>query len=361
MQFGDPARVSHCKWPSAFCCGLLLLAIGAFRSPAQDVAEAARQEKARKAADAKPSRHVYTDEDLKRAVILTPEDRARLEAHRIYSNPGPLQQNAEKLPDNNELSESLGEIARRYREEKAAREAELAVQKRFTPFLYISSDTTLAAPAPAVEPLTAPEAAVPSARNHSNSVFKSNHPVVGSRARVSPFQPRPIVGAPSLSPASAAPSIALPARVPEAPSATSNAVVPSSSAGLHRVQVQHGQSWWKLAQLYLGNGARWREVRALNPPVSESSDVLELGRTVVVPDGTPSPKPLKESKITVSQGDSLWSLALRYFGRGSAWHCLARANPQVVDYTRLGIGTSLQLPQADALKSCVGKPAEEAE
>lgn len=131
MQSADPAQGSHCKWPSAFCCGLLLLSIGAFRSPAQDVADAARQEKARKTAEPQPSRHVYTDEDLKRSIILTPEDRARVEAHRIYNNPAPSQQNAERQPaDPNELSESLGEIARRYREEKAAREAQFAIEKK---------------------------------------------------------------------------------------------------------------------------------------------------------------------------------------------------------------------------------------
>src|SRR4051812_42366602 len=47
----------------------------------QDVAAAARQERARKE-QAKKSKHVYTDEDLRRDKILTPDDEARLAAGR---------------------------------------------------------------------------------------------------------------------------------------------------------------------------------------------------------------------------------------------------------------------------------------
>jgi len=44
------------------------------------VAEAARQERAQKESNQKKSKHVYTEQDLKRAQILTPEDRAQAEA-----------------------------------------------------------------------------------------------------------------------------------------------------------------------------------------------------------------------------------------------------------------------------------------
>ena len=46
----------------------------------QSVAEAARQERARQQADGDRATHVYTDEDLARPKILTPEDRARYAA-----------------------------------------------------------------------------------------------------------------------------------------------------------------------------------------------------------------------------------------------------------------------------------------
>jgi len=48
----------------------------------QTVAEAARQERARKEELQKRAKHVYTEEDLKHPSILTPEDRAQVEAKR---------------------------------------------------------------------------------------------------------------------------------------------------------------------------------------------------------------------------------------------------------------------------------------
>src|SRR5437867_12927751 len=48
----------------------------------QSVAEAARQERTRKENQQKKSKRVYTAEDLKREHILTPEDRAQLDARK---------------------------------------------------------------------------------------------------------------------------------------------------------------------------------------------------------------------------------------------------------------------------------------
>jgi hypothetical protein len=66
---------------------LSLATFGATISRAQDqqdqsVAEAARQERARKQEAQKSTKHVYTEEDLKHPHILTPEDRAQIEAKR---------------------------------------------------------------------------------------------------------------------------------------------------------------------------------------------------------------------------------------------------------------------------------------
>jgi len=49
---------------------------------AEQVGEAARQEKARKAAQQKKDSHVYTNEDLKQSQILTLQDRSRVEARK---------------------------------------------------------------------------------------------------------------------------------------------------------------------------------------------------------------------------------------------------------------------------------------
>src|ERR1700682_987167 len=81
---------------------------------AQDVAEAARQAQARKHQQTKHKKHVYTEEDLKRARILTREDQELLAAKKRDSVvPGAEAtanldaQTLEHLP--------LGDVARMYR------------------------------------------------------------------------------------------------------------------------------------------------------------------------------------------------------------------------------------------------------
>src|SRR6266851_6806042 len=77
---GSPSRFVRLT-----CSGILVISCTIFgfsQCYAQDVAEAARQEQARKTSQQKKTKHVYTDEDLKRAQILTPEDRAQVEARK---------------------------------------------------------------------------------------------------------------------------------------------------------------------------------------------------------------------------------------------------------------------------------------
>src|SRR5260370_2831511 len=60
---------------------------GATKCSAQDVAEAARQERTQKESKQKKTKHVYTEQDLKRDQILTPEDRAQVEAKKNQTVP----------------------------------------------------------------------------------------------------------------------------------------------------------------------------------------------------------------------------------------------------------------------------------
>jgi nucleoid-associated protein YgaU len=134
------------------------------RAQDQSVAEAARQERARKDQEQKSPRHVYTNEDLKRARILTPEDQARVEARKNecpqdpqkksclpapqQNAPGSLdanapQQTAPGAQDANSQQLSLGEVARQYRKE---RELEVLQPQQSEPFHLGLPATALAAP-----------------------------------------------------------------------------------------------------------------------------------------------------------------------------------------------------------------------
>ena len=347
----------------------LVCTAGLRAQDAQNVAEAARQEQARKAEKAKAPHHVYTDEDLKRAQILTPEDQAKVVARKTQATEKKEEQ-AKGSGESKPGEESLGEVARRYRKEKAEREAEEQAarareQGDRSQFLMKMPEATMAAPKPLVQPKAEMRGAESSRR--------------GMERRVSPFEPRPLRVAPSVTvvprgaeepsvPPSDAmkPKMTVAPRVPKAPSVpretgTSGlsvkpeAVAPSV-AMLTR-KVERGDSWWKLAEMYLGNGARWRELRGMNASDGRAPEFLMLGSTVKVPAEIAARKAPVGKSVTVAEGDSLWRLARVHLGRGTAWKCLLEANPELGAPERLQVGQRILLPAGNACVAGVVKMA----
>src|SRR5258708_27201285 len=111
----------RCGLNILLCSCLLFGAAQCRAQEPQDPAEAARQERARKE---QAQRHVYTEDDLGRAKILTPEDEARFAAQRRQP-PAPTElQMPDPLDASIELPQlPLGDVARRYREAKRAMQA----------------------------------------------------------------------------------------------------------------------------------------------------------------------------------------------------------------------------------------------
>ena len=294
---------------------------------AQDAAEAARQERERNAADAKAPRHVYTEDELKRAKILTPEDQAKVAARK--NNPTEKkEEQAKGAGESAPGEESLGEVARRYRKEKAEREAARAIgQGDHSQFPMKLPEATMAAPKMLVQPKTEPRAVGSSPRS-------------ARAGRVSPFEPRPLRVVPS------APREAVTSVLRAQPG-----VVTHDAAIVSR-KVERGDSWWKLAGIYLGNGARWRELRGMNPAATNRPELLLLGSTVLVPAGVVGRGTPVAKSVTVRKGDTLWGLAREHLGRGAAWKCLAEANPELGEPTRLRIGARVELPAEGAGSTC---------
>ena len=290
----------------------------------QDVAEATRQQHAHKSQQPAAPRHVYTDEDLKRPLILTPEDKKLAEAHR-KELPARAAKNPAAIDATNPTPESLGEVARRYRKEKAAREAQAWRQRKRLLRFKLNCPPA---------PLRSQSARLPRRvrlRLHrdrwlSNRRRRQRTPTC-SAVSLSPFSPRPTM------PSSASP----------VPSVNPSTLVPSRE--FQQLQVRPGESLWRIARRYLGDGARWQELLALNPSLATHPDSLAAGSTVIVPAAAAS-KTVHGSPpvITVQAGDTLWALARVHFGRGSDWPRLAQANPQISDYLHLQVGSQLQLP-----------------
>ena len=255
---------------------------------AQDVADAARQEQARKPKSAR-AKHVYSNDDLARTRILTPEDRRQLEAKRRHQNV-PAGQPPTELEASTLQELPLGDIARRLHAEKLAMGQTPQSPEFHLPF----GNTVLAAPRPAF-------------------AFVMPRPL--------PMQPRKI----------SAPR----------PPAFTDAATPRT------IIVRSGDSLWKLAQRNLGDGHRWHELAAVNPKIVNPEHIV-AGTPLRVADSAPAIQ--DDSKFTVHKGDNLWKIAEAKLGFGAQWSCLADANPSIVDANRIYAGQVLVLPAACPVK-----------
>jgi nucleoid-associated protein YgaU len=342
----------------------------------QQVAEAARQAKARKAAEQKKEAHVYTNEDLKQSQILSQQDRSRVEARK--NNPAATPANPVQPainPEHNSAPESLGEVARRYRRRKIENsEAAGAAAKRHptSRFPMDLSQPSYAAPVQPVAPSAlsnshprrvakplpriAPSRRDPFSRQRFSPVLPNDRALLSPNLSAPPRPHLPLADvaphAPMVrnTPPVAAPNLLLPSRpVSPRPSLSPHIALfaPAvSTLDNGKVRIQTGDSLWKLARRHLGSGTRWNELLASNPAISDPNHI-QPGTVLVVPTTELRPR-VQPSSITIHSGDSLWKLAASQLGSGAAWPCIAQANPQLRDANHLRPGQTLSLPASCA-------------
>ena len=130
--------------------------------------------------------------------------------------------------------------------------------------------------------------------------------------------------------------MAPPPGVPVALAPASPVVAPT-----HTVTVEAGDSLWSLAVQHLGRGARWHELLAANPAVTDPNRIA-VGTQLVVPENTL--RLTSDVKIAVQRGDTLSKIAQAQYRRAANWRCIAAANPQIQDANRIFEGQELLLP-----------------
>jgi len=327
----------------------------------QSVAGAARQERARKESQLKKSKHVYTADDLKREDILTPEDRAQLEAHK---NQLPVPANAQQPQDpvagsavaqdlsgsaarpnvdaaaatTNSANVPLGDVARRLRREKQSQQLQRSAEFH----LPLADAPVLASPKAPAQPLVPPAVTVAPATvvPPAPRVVAPLRPFV----KRSPFErPRVFPAPPVVStPRRIVPAPLVPRALPE-PWAPRVSLSPAVSRKMMIIIVRHGDSLWKFAAARLGNGNRWQELLALNPGL-RNPGLLEVGSEIVVPAAVAPPR--APTKYVVRLGDTLWRIAQAQLHSGSAWSCIAHANPDLRDASLIHEGQVLLLPSS---------------
>lgn len=139
--------------------------------------------------------------------------------------------------------------------------------------------------------------------------------------------------------------------VEEAPTAPAPAI--AGERPLLEYVVQRHDSFWDIAERFLGDSFRWREIRDLNvgrpqpggETVDAGSDLIRPGWRLLVPaDRLPAPSgttPAATAERTVSSGDHLWGVAddalSAHLGRPASdeevrtyWQALVDLNPDVL-------------------------------
>ena len=338
----------------------------------QDVAEAARQERARKDAQQKKSPHVYTEEDLKRAQILTPEDNAQVVARKNQQPTQPAEKSdqpsqqavdAESLP----TDAPLGDVARHYRQQKQSQKlqqtADFHLPFADTPVLASPNPMVLPSPEPRLLGSPEPPMLAPSERPLLSSpkppAFVSPKPLVQllqprlpnySKPLAPHFAPyRPLVKrSPFERPKFFAPepTMASPARsaldykltAPTRPTVESKRVVPSRSATVPTLPLPTRPA------------VAPRRIAPSRPTIEPKLVAPKRPAVVAMPPAKPSIAPnisMNRNRVTVKAGDSLWKLAKQNLGSGLRWRELLSANPNILNPNRIFAGSQIVLPPAN--------------
>jgi nucleoid-associated protein YgaU len=366
--------------------GAILLAAFAIAAGApvwaQDVAEAARQAQARKHQQTKHKKHVYTEEDLKRAKILTREDQELLAAKQrnavipgAEAPPALDAQSLEHLP--------LGDVARMYRAMKELNHSQTGELAEYhlpvanaelasanVEFIVPKPNTVAPPPHnPPVAPafpntkvntptlnalLVSPKPNVPAPTPNRLTTAKprSMARTVSADVKFAVSRPNMLVRAAHEAPVAPAFSntdlsstsdLTFAAFRPTTqPAPTAPAF--SNASGPRSIIVKYGDSLWKLAQMNLGDGHRWHELAAINPGIVDPNHILPGTPINIAGTAPAAPASPSEPRVAVRKGDSLWKIAQKKLGFGGFWGCIAKANPVIRDANRIYAGQVLAVP-----------------
>jgi LysM repeat protein len=349
------------------CCATVGATVSrAHEQQDQSVAEAARQERGRKQESQQRAKHVYTEEDLKHPNILTPEDRAQIEARRNAcaqkNNCPPAQNPPASLDANSETQQiPLGTVARQLRKQK---EWQALKPKQSQAFHLPFSTPALASPIlpgrPAIRPPAQP---VLHAKTPSN-VFRRDP---FSAIPVGPQVRRPkfredihASGHENIRP-TVRPKFNgdVHPKVPEAtlPIVPPN-VHPDFGKDVRPTPPAHGRLIVPaLPKISSRPAPPSILIQPMHPGVpsalAPSNTFAKLAPAATMRRRKPQPalRPATtatQKTVSVQSGDSLWKLAQENLGRGKRWPELLAANPNIVNPNQIAAGAQLNLPSAVA-------------
>jgi nucleoid-associated protein YgaU len=383
----------------------------------QNLGDLARQERARKQTEAPATTHVYTNEDLARPHILLPQDRDRIQATKQNVTPpaAPAPQattseavvntqpnatanagansnasanaisNSSAIVDdkpNPSVNANANPNANADDKTIASANANATARANATaqPNLGATANTDTNARVdpfrdPNVDPNTLPLGdiarhyrALKAARQQQESQSAAARhplpvaPVLADPVFVQPaprhdLQPRPAVPLGSIAPPvpmhlgtrELPPAIPFhSARTSTIPQADKLAPpIPTVMQVPAPIRVQTGDTLWTLARKYLGRGTDWALLAARNPQVADPAR-LRVGSLLNLPETMLAPATVSEGAqhVRVAPGESLWKLSQARFGNGEAWSCIAQANPELKNANLILPGQVLTIPSS---------------
>jgi len=119
--------------------------------------------------------------------------------------------------------------------------------------------------------------------------------------------------------------------------------------------VQKGDSLWKLADKYYGDGSKWRLIQEANKAIAPRTTALKIGLEIIIPEleaapevSAEGPSPVSAGKriYVIKRGDLLWNLAVKFYGDGTKWKIIYEANKNIIpNPTRIPVGKTIVIPE----------------
>lgn len=115
-----------------------------------------------------------------------------------------------------------------------------------------------------------------------------------------------------------------------------------------RYTVKSGDTLWKIAKQFYGNGAMWTKIYADNKSTIKNPNRIYVGQVLLIypsiGDGTYITQSGAKT-YTVKRGDTLWSIAEGMYGKGKRWKKIYEANKGTLsDPNKLYAGQILIIP-----------------
>jgi nucleoid-associated protein YgaU len=356
MKAKGTTLLTHRKLALVAGVAAILFSSLASTSFAQSLGDIARQERERK--KDMPATHVYTNDDLAKAHILVPEDEARVMARKTESAPAvqPAQVAVAPAQQNSVSASAPLSVSPAI----SISQDQVAAESDVPATGVSSSENAAGEISPAVPSADPAKVSPPAAVTLPRAQRKIRLSTVSLTAPATDLESssdaRTHLHIEVAQPLAVAKPIEVAKRKIAIPQTRRTSVPNSESA--NAVRVKRGDSLWKLAVEYFGTGLRWRAIAAMNPSIT-NPDRVRVGELVRLPSTSELAalkSHIRSKQILVQTADRSWILARGDCGNGTAFTCIELPAPKPYWLPSMPKGNSSS-PQASPRRD-TGKPLE---